>query len=63
MEREESDEREQLLHSLKDKTEQRQKLAAELEKYKACDPDRMKELRKHIYSHIPMYVCLAYNFW
>ena len=46
--REESEERQQLLHSLKEKTGQRQKLAAELEKYKACDPDRMKELRKYI---------------
>lgn len=45
--REESKEREQLLHSLQEKTEERQKMAAELEKYKACDPDRMKELRKY----------------
>ena len=45
--REEGTEREQLLHSLKEKTEERQKLAAELEKYKACDPERMKELRKY----------------
>ena len=46
--REESKEREQLLHSLQEKTEERQKMVAELDKYKACDPDRMKELRKYI---------------
>ena len=45
--REESKEREQLLQSLQEKMQLRQKMAAELEKYKACDPDRMKELRKY----------------
>lgn len=50
--REEGKEREQLLHSLQEKTGERQKLMAELEKYKACDPERMKELRKHFYNII-----------
>ena len=48
--REEGTEREQLLHSLKEKTGERQKLTAELEKYKACDPERMKELCKYFYK-------------
>ena len=44
--REESEEREQLLKALEEKTQLRKKLEAELEKYKSCDPERMKELRK-----------------
>ena len=44
--REESEEREHLLKSLEEKTKLKKKLAAELEQYKSCDPERMKELRK-----------------
>ena len=46
--REESEERDRLLHTLQEKSQLREKLAAELEKYKACDPDRMKELCKYV---------------
>ena len=45
MGREESEEREQLLKSLAEKTALKKKLEAELEKYKSCDPERIKELR------------------
>lgn len=50
--REESEEREQLLKSLEVKSALKKKLSAELEKYKSCDPERMKELRK-----MKLFVC------
>ena len=43
--REESSERTELLKMLAEKREQKKRLEAELEKYKACDPERMKELQ------------------
>lgn len=46
--REESEERDQLLGALQEKTQLRKRLADELEKYKSCDPERMKELCKHV---------------
>lgn len=46
--REESEEREQLLRALQEKRQLRKKLTDELEKYKSCDPERMKELRKYV---------------
>ena len=43
--REESSERTELLQNLAERKEQKKKLEAELEKYKACDPERMKQLQ------------------
>ena len=50
--REESKEREQLLKSFEEKNQLKRKLAAELEKYKSCDPERLKELSKHIIHNV-----------
>ena len=39
----------QLLKSLKDKQSMKESLASELEKYKACDPETLKELRTFLF--------------
>ena len=44
--REDSEERAQLLRALQEKSAQRQRLDSELERYKACDPQRLRELRR-----------------
>lgn len=49
--REESEERSGLLTALGERQAQRIKLAKELEQYKSCDPQTLRELREYMVSH------------